>query len=142
LPQFNGGIENVKINIAMRIYSNKWHVYAGLAIMNPIAKVQIAQYAKSVADLFKLLLQEREEEFRTRIKKAGEFVFGGLQQDHVPILLDDSILDKYSLSKIPKENKLPNSHLSLLAIVDSWHALGINPYEHMVCQTPIFRIWM
>ncbi|KAI9357416.1 hypothetical protein BD770DRAFT_420056 [Pilaira anomala] len=142
LPHFVGGIENVKVNVALRIYSNKWHVYAGLAIMNPIAKVQITQYAKCVADLFKLMIQEKEDEFRARIKKAGEFVFGGLQKDHVPILLDDTILDEFSLSKIPKEKKQPNSHLSLLAMVDCWHQLGLNPYEHMVCQTPLFRMWM
>ncbi|KAI9478439.1 MAG: hypothetical protein EXX96DRAFT_483773 [Benjaminiella poitrasii] len=142
LPHFVGGIENVKVNVALRIYSNKWHVYAGLAIMNPIAKVQITQYALSVADLFKLMIQEKKEEFRARIKKAGEFVFGGLQKDHVPILLDDQILDEFSLSKIPKEKRTPNSHLSLLAMVDCWHKLGLNPYEHMVCQTPIFRLWM
>lgn len=114
----------------------------GLAIMNPIAKVQITQYAKCVADLFKLMIQEKEEEFRARIKRAGEFVFGGLQKDHVPILLDDKILDEFSLSKIPKEKKQPNSHLSLLAMVDCWHQLGLFPYEHMVCQTPLFRMWM
>ncbi|KAG2232990.1 hypothetical protein INT48_001053 [Thamnidium elegans] len=142
LPHFVGGIENVKVNVALRIYSNKWHVYAGLAIMNPIAKVQITQYAKCVADLFKLMIQEKEDEFRARIKTAGEFVFGGLQKDHVPILLDDTILDEFSLSKIPKEKKQPNSHLSLLAMVDCWHKLGLNPYEHMVCQTPLFRMWM
>jgi prephenate dehydrogenase (NADP+) len=82
-----GGIENVKTNVALRIYSNKWHVYAGkpthgslfrfdipsllrigLAIMNPNAKIQIAQYARSVADLFKLMIQEKEAEFRARIQ--------------------------------------------------------------------------
>ncbi|KAK4519557.1 Integrase catalytic domain-containing protein [Mucor velutinosus] len=142
LPHFTGGIENVKVNVALRIYSNKWHVYAGLAIMNPIANQQITQYALSVADLFKLMIQEKEEEFRARVKKAGEFVFGGLQKDHVPILLDDKILDEFSLSKIPKEQRTPNSHLSLLAMVDCWHRLGLNPYEHLVCQTPLFRMWM
>ncbi|KAI8378811.1 hypothetical protein EDC96DRAFT_473697 [Choanephora cucurbitarum] len=142
LPHFVGGIENVKVNVALRIYSNKWHVYAGLAIMNPTAKVQITQYALSVADLFKLMIQEKEEEFRARVKTAGEYVFGGLQKDHTPILLDDTILDEFSLSKIPKENKTPNSHLSLLAMVDCWYRLKLNPYEHMVCQTPLFRIWM
>ncbi|CAO3620255.1 unnamed protein product [Mucor fragilis] len=142
LPHFTGGIENVKVNVALRIYSNKWHVYAGLAIMNPIANQQITQYALSVADLFKLMIQEKEEEFRARVKRAGEFVFGGLQKDHVPILLDDKILDEFSLSKIPIEQRTPNSHLSLLAMVDCWHQLGLNPYEHLVCQTPLFRMWM
>ncbi|KAG2223563.1 hypothetical protein INT45_001645 [Circinella minor] len=160
IPHFVGGIENVKVNVALRIYSNKWHVYAGLAIMNPIAKVQIAQYAKSVADLFKLMIQEKEDEFRARIKAGGEYVFGGLQKDHVPILLSDDILDEFSLSKMPKDQREPNSHLSLLAMVfiyynktkrggeeevgevDCWYTLRLNPYEHMVCQTPLFRLWM
>ncbi|GBC09756.1 hypothetical protein RclHR1_00910006 [Rhizophagus clarus] len=140
-PQYVGGIENVKVHMALRIYSNKWHVYAGLAIMNPSAKLQIQQYAQSVSDLFKLMIQEKEEEFRTRVKKAGEFVFGKSSESREPILLSDTILDKFSLSIVPKEKRKPNSHLSLLAMVDCWYALEINPYEHMVCQTPLFRLW-
>ncbi|CAO3599563.1 unnamed protein product [Absidia cylindrospora] len=142
IPHFVGGIENVKVNVALRIYSNKWHVYAGLAIMNPSAKIQITQYARSVADLFKLMIQEKEDEFRARIQAANAFVFGGLQKDHAPILLSDEILDEFSLSKMPKEKREPNSHLSLLAMVDCWYTLKLNPYEHMVCQTPLFRLWM
>jgi len=49
---FVGGIECVKVNIAIRIYSNKWHVYAGLAILNPVARKQIDQYARSATELF------------------------------------------------------------------------------------------
>jgi len=30
----------------------------------------------------------------------------------------------------------------VISKVDCWHSLGINPYEHMVCQTPLFRLWM
>ena len=56
VSRYVGGIENVKINVTLRIYSNKWHVYAGLAILNPQAKAQIAQYADSVTELFKLML--------------------------------------------------------------------------------------
>ena len=51
-----GGIETAKVNITLRIYSNAWHVYAGLAILNPSAKIQIDQYASSATDLFKLML--------------------------------------------------------------------------------------
>ncbi|RUS23182.1 hypothetical protein BC937DRAFT_91105 [Endogone sp. FLAS-F59071] len=141
-PHFVGGIENVKVNVALRIYSNKWHVYAGLAIMNPSARVQIQQYAKSVADLFKLMITENETELIARVKTAGEFVFGKSNAHHQPILLSDSLLDEYSLSKMPKDQSMPNSHLSLLAMVDCWYQLGLNPYEHMVCQTPLFRLWM
>ncbi|CAI2162595.1 18342_t:CDS:10 [Funneliformis geosporum] len=140
-PQYVGGIENVKVHMALRIYSNKWHVYAGLAIMNPSAKTQIQQYAQSVSDLFKLMIQEKEKEFKSRVKKAGEFVFGECSDSREPILLSDTLLDKYSLSIVPKDKRKPNSHLSLLAMVDCWYTLGINPYEHMVCQTPLFRLW-
>jgi len=30
-----GGIETAKVNFTLRIYANAWHVYAGLAILNP-----------------------------------------------------------------------------------------------------------
>jgi prephenate dehydrogenase (NADP+) len=43
--------------------------------MNPSAKIQIQQYAQSVSDLFKLMIQEKEEEFRLRIKKVKHFSF-------------------------------------------------------------------
>ncbi|CAG8663880.1 7539_t:CDS:10 [Cetraspora pellucida] len=141
-PQYVGGIENVKVHMALRIYSNKWHVYAGIALMNPSAKTQIQQYSQSVSDLFKLMIQEKEEEFTTRVKTAGEFVFGKTRiSSREQILLSDSILDQFSLSSVPKDKRKPNSHLSLLAMVDCWHSLKINPYEHMVCQTPLFRLW-
>lgn len=39
-PQYLGGIENAKILMVLRIYGNKWHVYAGLALLNPFAIVQ------------------------------------------------------------------------------------------------------
>jgi hypothetical protein len=39
--------------------------------MNPSARIQITQYAKSVADLFKLMIKEKEDEFRARIMKVS-----------------------------------------------------------------------
>lgn len=137
-----GGFENVKTNISLRIYSNKWHVYAGLAITNPAAHKQIMQYATSSTELFTLFVENKKEELTQRLKKAKDFVFGkreGL------LLLDDSLLEKYSLGKHEPsdgETTIPNSHLSLLAIVDSWFQLGINPYDHMICSTPLFRIFL
>lgn len=137
-----GGLENVKVNISLRIFSNKWHVYAGLAITNPAAHQQITQYAKSTTELFSLFIKNDRAELTRRLYKAKEFVFG--KSDGL-LLLDDSILEKYSLSEHkPKEGDttLPNSHLSLLAIVDSWHQLQINPYDHIICSTPLFRIFL
>ncbi|CAG8682126.1 147_t:CDS:2, partial [Acaulospora morrowiae] len=73
---------------------------------------------------------------------AGEYVFGKFTDSpREPILLSDSLLDEFSLSSVPKSLRKPNSHLSLLAMVDCWHKSGIRPYEHMVCQTPLFRLW-
>jgi len=130
-----GGIENVKINVTLRIYSNKWHVYAGLAILNPAARRQIRQYAESVTELFKLILVGNREEFARRIKDAGAFVFRG--QEGKELLLRDDLLEQFSLSGIPKAERKPNSHLSLLAMVDCWHKCGIIPYDHMICSTPV-----
>ncbi|SCU92027.1 LAMI_0E08416g1_1 [Lachancea mirantina] len=137
-----GGFENVKVNISLRIYSNKWHVYAGLAIMNPSAHKQIMQYATSTTELYSLIVAGQKDELRERLFRAKQYVFG--KQEGL-LLLDDSLLENYSLStRQPREGEktLPNSHLSLLAIVDSWYQLSINPYDHMICSTPLFRIFL
>ncbi|KAI0252847.1 prephenate dehydrogenase [Lactifluus subvellereus] len=131
------GIEIVKVNIMLRIFSNKWHVYAGLAILNPSAKTQIKQYAQSTTDIFKLMLAADENGLRNRMYEA---------RDAVPILLSESVLDQFSLGKKgPRANgdrPLANSHLSLLAMVDCWARLGLNPFKHLeLAATPIFRMW-
>jgi prephenate dehydrogenase (NADP+) len=136
ISRWVGGIENVKINITLRIYANKWHVYAGLAILNPAAKQQIRQYAESVTELYKLMIGGDREELKRRVKAAGASVFkeGTAGQD---LLVKDEVLDQFSLSKRSREKAPPNSHLSLLAIVDCWSKLGIVPYDHMICSTPV-----
>lgn len=143
--RYVGGIENVKINLTLRIYSQKWHVYAGLAILNPEARKQINQYAKSVTELYKLMLGGHLDELRARVLSAKEKVFG---KEHEPKwadkpLLKDEVLDQFSLGAAPADRKpLPNNHLSLLAMVDCWSALGTVPYDHMICSTPLFRLWL
>ncbi|KAJ5273070.1 hypothetical protein N7478_008195 [Penicillium angulare] len=141
MSRWVGGIENVKINITLRIYANKWHVYAGLAILNPAAKEQIRQYSESVTDLYKLMIGGHREELKRRVKAACASVFkeGTEGQD---LLLKDEVLDRFSLSNRSREASPPNSHLSLLAIVDCWSKLGIVPYDHMICSTPLFRLWL
>ncbi|KAJ1565530.1 prephenate dehydrogenase (NADP(+)), partial [Nowakowskiella sp. JEL0078] len=115
-PSYVGGIENVKISMMSRIFHNKWHVYAGLAIMNPSAKAQAQQFSQSVSDLFKLMIQEKDVEFSERVHKASDFVFGKAREENRPVLLSDDLLDQFSLSAIPKNKRKPNSHLSLLAM--------------------------
>ena len=96
---------------------------------------QVRQYAASESELFKLMIQEDEPTFRDRMKRAGEFVFGNHDS---PILLDDGIMREFSLGS--QTERKPNSHLSLLAMVDAWHQLGVNPYKNLICQTPLFRL--
>ncbi|EDR10087.1 uncharacterized protein LACBIDRAFT_248404 [Laccaria bicolor S238N-H82] len=180
-----GGIETAKVNLALRIYSNAWHVYAGLAILNPSARIQIDQYASSATELFKLMIRGGEEEgrkvFRERVMWAKSVVFGdgdgsgdgkGKEKEkkkrgRKPILLSADVLDRFSLAKMPPSpppstsngsnsplspngpvlsppsRYRPNSHLSLLAMVDCWAHLRINPYHHLsVAATPIFRLFL
>ncbi|KAF1982283.1 Prephenate dehydrogenase [Aulographum hederae CBS 113979] len=139
VARYVGGIENVKINIALRIYSAKWHVYAGLAILNPSARRQIRQYAQSVTELFKLMLGGHREEFTQRVKSAAASVFGNNSQRN--LLLEDELLDQFSIGDMPPQ-QVRNNHLSLLAMVDCWSKLGIVPYDHMICSTPVFRMWL
>ena len=110
--RYIGGIENVKVNIMLRIYSNKWHVYAGLAILNPWAKIQIRQYATSVTELYKLMLSGERVKLEKRIKAAAAAVFAPRENEE-SLLLSDEVLDRFSLGKAPMEKKR-NNHLSLL----------------------------
>ena len=135
IPRYLGGIENVKINLTLRIYSNKWHVYAGLAILNPSAKAQIRQYAESVTELYKLMLGGHKQELTDRIHAARKAVFGTSKKED-ELLLQDELLDRFSLGEKPAE-RVKNNHLSLLAMVDCWWKLGIVPYDHMICSTPV-----
>lgn len=147
------GIEVVKVNIALRIYAAKWHVYAGLAILNPAAQRQIQQYSRSVTELFKLMVGRHEEELSKRVWAAREAVFGWAPSEDAvadedggrhPILLSEEILNQFTLgTHDPKSQEAPNSHLSLLAMVDCWAALGIKPFDHLdVAGTPVFMLWI
>lgn len=138
-PRWAGGLENAKMNISLRIFSNKWHVYAGLAITNPSAHEQILQYAKSATELFTLMIQGKKVELQERLFRARA-LFKHINENE--LLLDDNILEKYSLSKVPPGGRQPNSHLSLLAIADTWYSLGVIPYDHIICSTPLFRIFL
>ncbi|WVW81611.1 hypothetical protein I302_103606 [Kwoniella bestiolae CBS 10118] len=160
--RYVSGVEVVKVNITLRIYSAKWHVYAGLALLNPSAQTQIQQYAKSVTELFKLMVENREQELSDRVWESREKVFGWKRNEEPstgssstaegqirdPILLSEDILNQFSLNSKSnsgggKQQSSPNSHLSLLAMVDCWSKLGIRPYEHLaVAGTPVFMLWI
>jgi prephenate dehydrogenase (NADP+) len=161
--RYVSGIEVVKVNITLRIYAAKWHVYAGLAMLNPSAQTQIQQYARSTTELFKLMIETQSAELSERVWKAREGVFGwrrdedgGMAGGRAPILLSEDVLDQFSLGQKMEDGKESvngngmengggsgNSHLSLLAMVDCWDKLGIRPFEHLdVAGTPVFMIWI
>ncbi|MES2112188.1 MAG: prephenate dehydrogenase [Bacteroidota bacterium] len=131
-----GGIDNVKILTTLRIFSYKAHVYGGLAILNPYARQQVKAYASSESELFKLMIKEEEAAFRERLYRARDFVF---HESRKPIMLNDSVMKEFSLSQKAHHPK-PNSHLSILSMVDAWYHLGVNPYDNLICQTPPFRL--
>ena len=131
-----GGIDNVKILTTLRIFSYKAHVYAGLAILNPYARQQVKRYAISESELFKLMIKEEEKAFRDRLYRARDFVF---HESRKPIMLNDKVMREFSLGQ-NAETRKPNSHLSILSMVDAWYHLGVNPYDNLICQTPPFRL--
>lgn len=131
-----GGIDNVKILTTLRIFSYKAHVYAGLAILNPYARQQVKRYSESESELFKLMIKEEAQNFRERLYRARDFVF---HESRKPIMLNDVVMKEFSLSQKPELQK-PNSHLSILSMVDAWYHLGVNPYDNLICQTPPFRL--
>ncbi len=133
---YNGGIDNVKILTTLRIFSYKAHVYAGLAILNPYARQQVKRYAISESELFKLMIMEEEKAFRERIYKARDFVF---HESRKLIMFNDKVMEDFSLNDNQIHPK-PNSHLSLLSMVDAWYHLGVNPYDNLIAQTPPFRL--
>ncbi|KAJ7084649.1 prephenate dehydrogenase [Mycena belliarum] len=151
-----GGIETAKVNLTLRIYSNAWHVYAGLAILNPSARLQIDQYATSVTELFKLMLAGDSARFRERVMWARRIVFESQTEARPPILLSGDVLDRFSLGRTPVVGDVPagdgvppptkykaNSHLSLLAMVDCWAQLQIKPFLHLsLAATPLFRLFL
>ena len=83
-----------------------------------------------------MVIKEDEIAFKERIMKATDFVFKNVDS---PIFLDNNVMGEFSLG-INSDNRTPNSHLSLLAMIDAWYQMRINPYNNLICQTPPFRL--
>jgi prephenate dehydrogenase (NADP+) len=93
---------------------------------------------------------------------------GGTEQQAKPLFLEDEVFDQFAIGRpdqaasngtasdaAPSSSSSsspssaataftppPNSHLSLLAIVDSWYQLRLQPFQHLtLAATPIFRLW-
>ncbi|PVU89661.1 hypothetical protein BB559_005002 [Furculomyces boomerangus] len=83
-----------------------------------------------------------KEKFRNLVHSAAEAIFGQTRVDpSKKILLLDHVLDELSMSKTPVKRR-PNSHLSLISTAVCWYQMGLDPYGHLTCQTPPFRLWL
>merc|ERR1712211_173926 len=72
-----------------------------------------------------------------RVLDAKNALFGSRKAT----LLPDDVMEEFSLSLGAQSGQVKtNSHLSILAMVDSWHKLGMDPYQDLVCETPVFRL--
>ncbi len=67
----------------LRIYSAKWHIYAGLALLNSAARKQVTQYADSATDLLKLMVAEDQDALFSRTFAARRGVFGWADDEEV-----------------------------------------------------------
>lgn len=132
---YKNGIDNAKTLMMLRIFSGKMHVYEALAMQNVHAKRQVAQYAKSVGELLRMMEQGDEVQFRARLEMDREFLrANGIVG--IPMRASDVLKG----SRHAERHAKPNSHLSLLAMADSWRVLGTDMHNDIMCSTPPFLV--
>lgn len=134
-PLHSSGLDNLKLLLTLRIFSYKYHVYSGMAMLNPFSKSDVRTYAQAENDIFGMMISADEVALEELIWNAKKKVFAGFEGK---LMLNDELMAEFSLN--PGEDHKPNSHLSLLAMVVTWARLGTSPYENLVCQTPPFKL--
>ncbi len=130
------GLDNIKYLMTLRVYSYKAHVYAGLALQNPFAKLDVRTYAEQENELFSLMITGNRSKFTDKINRAIVNVFGEKDPQHN--LINEELMNHQSLNN--RKQTLSNSHLSLFSMLCTWDKLRINPYKNLICQTPPFRL--
>ncbi|OJA09439.1 hypothetical protein AZE42_02619 [Rhizopogon vesiculosus] len=79
---------------------------------------------------------------------ARKQVFGSVKAERAPIFLTEDVLDHFTIGNgrsSPTGTTAPraSSHLALLAMVDCWAHLNIQPFDHLdLVATPSFRMWI
>ncbi|KAJ7882830.1 prephenate dehydrogenase [Mycena leptocephala] len=137
---------------ARKVYPWEQGNYVG-GIETANARVQIDQFANSVSDLFKLMLEGDVTRFANafcgRSKSCSDprpTAKRGAKGAHRSCSPED-VLDRFSLGRTsppdaptasPRSKYKANSHLSLLAMVDCWAHLEIKPFLHLaLAATPL-----
>jgi prephenate dehydrogenase (NADP+) len=132
---YKDGIDNAKAIMMLRIFHGKAHMYEALAMQNRYAQRHVKQYASSVKALFELACNNEEDRLRKRLEKARSF----LDSNKLRAVSKNvkEVLNRMTRDEI--HNK-PNSHLSLLAMADSWRILNTDIHSDIMCSTPPFLI--
>lgn len=129
-PHYTLGIDGNKISVCLRVFSGKPHVFGNLAMLNPFAARHIAQFERSVYDLFNMARTDKDG-FRKRAELNRDYILGLAGPD--PILSDEAVKGNgLSNHSIPGK---PNTHLNPISGVDAWRTLGVNPYNNMAYGT-------
>lgn len=129
-------VDQIKILMMLRIYSGKAHVYADLAMLNPFSKRYVRQFHKSCEEILSLGLKKKHSALKNRIESIRKKTKWNPRRT---LILNDRALQRSQVLS-PESRIAPNSHLSLIATADTWQKLRVDPYHHLLFQTPVFSM--
>lgn len=124
-------LEIVKVNLAFRIFGNNSHVYSNLAVMNPFSKQYIKVFSENAQEINERIENNDGDALFTEFKEIFAMVFD--ENTNYFSLLD---IDDASISCDDDEN----THLSLLALLKTWHVCKINPIKDLQLGTPLYKL--
>ncbi|MDE1825308.1 MAG: prephenate dehydrogenase [Candidatus Micrarchaeota archaeon] len=119
-----GGLDNIKVLMMQRILGGKAHVYGSLAMDNQFARKQILEYCMQTMSIMNMVRKGDIRRIRETLSKAGDAAFIPRKMR----ILDNSVMQEFSLSCIPKEERLGNSNISLFSHPLAWLNTGVNPF--------------
>lgn len=129
-----GSITGTIQNLASRMANQKWHVYAGISLLNPYAEAHVTQFMTSASEIQISIQEYRYEDLLRRLRHCGQKIFAAAPD-----------LSVSKASFVPQSKLSYNEEamlLSLLATIDTWSNLNISPASHYPCSTPQYRVWV
>ncbi len=129
------GTDHAKAVMMLRVLNGERHVYEAIALRNPHARKHVLQYVKSVEDLFAMMMSGDRAGFTERMQRTREF----LSRSNAAGVARESAAAFGSIAGAEMAAK-SNSHLSLLAMADSWREMGTDLKDNAMCSTPPFQI--
>lgn len=124
-------LEVVKVNLTFRIFGNNSHVYSNLAIMNPFSKQYINVFSKNVQKINERIENHDGDALFIEFKEIFATVFDKNINYFSLLGIDDTL--------ISCDND-ENTHLSLLALLKTWHDCAINPIKDLQLGTPLYKL--